>query len=225
MVGGQRRERCRRAHRPQAPSEVLFDGVVGERHHFARARWLALLQDAGQFPAEDAANERQRLGRDRRARTALGAERAPDRRVKGDERSFAPAVDATVHDWLGSVVGQQLEEEGGGHQRGLETLVVEGEQHPGQELEDPLVGDVIGGNRVDDFDDGVAGVDSRVRGSKGGEALSVLVIAAPTQEPLEVVGGYDSYGDPYWKLKPACQTSAASPEASTNPFASTSTSP
>jgi hypothetical protein len=37
--------------------------------------------------------------------------------------------------------------------------------------------------------------------------VSTLVIAAPTQEPLQVVGGYDSYGYYYWKLKPACQTS------------------
>jgi hypothetical protein len=42
------------------------------------------------------------------------------------------------------------------------TLVVEGQQHPHQQFEDPFVGDVVGGNRVHDFDDGVAGVDAVV---------------------------------------------------------------
>jgi hypothetical protein len=48
---------------------------------------------------------------------------------------------------------------------------------------------------------------SLLAGLKPAGWTSVLVIAAPTQEPLQVVGGSDSYGYPYWKLKPVCQTS------------------
>ena len=47
---------------------------------------------------------------------------------------------------------------------------------------------------------------SLLSGLKPAGWLSVLVISAPTQEPLQVYEGTDQYGYPYWKLSPTCQT-------------------
>ena len=47
---------------------------------------------------------------------------------------------------------------------------------------------------------------SLLSGLKPAGWLSVLVISAPTQEPLQVYEGTDQYGYPCWKLSPTCQT-------------------
>jgi hypothetical protein len=78
-------------------------------------------------------------------------------------------------------VRKKLEEERRRNEIGLEMVVVEGTQDANQEFENPLVRDVVRGDRVHHFHDGVASVYALIGRAHDLIVLTVLHVTSDEQ--------------------------------------------